>query len=348
MFARHLTAGLLAVGALAVGHASAADKLRVRLIDVEGGAATLFVAPGGESLLVDTGWAEGGVPGPSSADRIVEAARSMGLSRIDYLVISHYHGDHVGGAPELLSKFPVGAVVDHGPNREEAPQGQPASPRQPEQMYAAYLAAAEGRPRIVAKPGDSLQLGDVRFDFVVGDRAIGGRPNPPATPGCAETPSKSQIGGEENPRSLGFVASYGEARILNLSDLTWDMELALVCPENRLGRIDLLIVSHHGSDLSNPSPLFAATRPRVALMGNGARKGGDEGVLRRLAAAASAPAVWQSHYSVRAPDANTAETRIANLDGGPDAHHPLTAEVSADGVIVVINSRNQARETYRP
>jgi len=347
-------AGLALALSLAGAQAPAAEApLRVALIDVEGGAATLFVTPDGRSLLVDTGWPAGmGVPagtppGPSSADRIVATAKSLGLSRIDYLLISHYHLDHAGGAPELMAKFPVGTVLDHGPNREAPPAGQAASPTSAEQLFARYEAAIGDRPRRVMKPGDRLALGPLTFDFVVGDRVVGGRPGAP-TPGCEAVPSKSQIGGEENPRSLGFVASWGKARILNLSDLTWDLEKDLVCPANRLGRIDLMVVSHHGSDLSNTPTLFAATAPRVALVGNGARKGGDGPVLERLAAAPSKPAVWQVHFATRSPEANVAAERIANLDVQPDAGHLLSAEVTKAGAITVVNGRTGARETYGP
>lgn len=347
-------AGLALALSLTASQAPAAEApLRVALIDVEGGAATLFVTPEGRSLLVDTGWPAGmGVPpgtppGPSSADRIVATAKSLGLSRIDYLLISHYHLDHVGGAPELLGKFPVGTVLDHGPNREAPPAGQAASTNSAEQLFARYEAAIGDRPRRVIKPGDRLTLGPLAFDFVVGDRVVGGRPGAP-TAGCEAVPSKSQIGGEENPRSLGFVASWGKARILNLSDLTWDVEKDLVCPANRLGKIDLMVVSHHGSDLSNTPTLFAATVPRVALVGNGSRKGGDGPVLERLAAAPSKPAVWQVHFATRTPEANVAAERIANLDVQPDAGHLLSAEVTKAGAITVVNGRTGARETYRP
>jgi hypothetical protein len=146
---------------------------------------------------------------------------------------------------------------------------------------------------------------------------------------------------------VGFVATYGKARILNLADLTWDVEKQLVCATNQLGKIDLLVVSHHGSDLSNTPTLLAATAPRVALVGNGARKGGDKPVLERLKAAPSQPAVWQVHYASRSAEANTAERQIANMaEGAPDQNFSLEAEVTKTGAITVINDRNDARQTY--
>src|SRR5689334_25236642 len=101
---------------------AANDTLLIDSIDVEGGAATLYITPEGQSLLIDTGWPAGiGATDPDSAQRIIAAARKHGLSKLDYVLITHYHVDHVGGVVELLSQFPVGTMLDHGPNRETPP-----------------------------------------------------------------------------------------------------------------------------------------------------------------------------------------------------------------------------------
>src|SRR5256885_13837489 len=95
----------------------AAKNLEVYSIDVEGGQATLVVSPSGESLLVDAGW--GGF-NKRDADRIVAAAKSAGVKKIDYLVITHYHSDHVGGVPQLAEKLPILNFVDHGASVEDS------------------------------------------------------------------------------------------------------------------------------------------------------------------------------------------------------------------------------------
>jgi len=81
------------------------------------------------------------LPTPGSAERIVAVVRAAGLTRIDYLLITHYHVDHIGGAVELMSLLPVGTVIDHGPNREQPAQN--ASPRAlaaaPATHYPKYL-----------------------------------------------------------------------------------------------------------------------------------------------------------------------------------------------------------------
>jgi len=89
-------------------------NLKVYFADVEGGQATLFVPPSGENLLVDAGW-----PGAKNADRMIELLKAAGVKKIDNLLITHYHVDHVGGVPELAAKIPVTRFIDHGVNREE-------------------------------------------------------------------------------------------------------------------------------------------------------------------------------------------------------------------------------------
>ena len=89
--------------------------LQIYFVDVEGGQATLFVTPDGDSLLIDTGWP--GFDG-RDADRIVAAAKAAGIGKIDYVLITHFHMDHVGGAPQLAERIPIGTFIDHGENRE--------------------------------------------------------------------------------------------------------------------------------------------------------------------------------------------------------------------------------------
>ena len=93
-----------------------AKPLQIYFIDVEGGQATLIVSPSGQSLLIDAGW-----PGYEGrdADRIVAVAHQAGLKQLDYVLITHYHRDHVGGIPQLADGIKIGTFVDHGPNLEE-------------------------------------------------------------------------------------------------------------------------------------------------------------------------------------------------------------------------------------
>src|ERR1700690_2256270 len=98
----------LLIGGMSLG--AQARNLDIYWVDVEGGGATLIVTPQGQSLLVDTG-----NPSPDDRDakRIAEAAKKAGLTKLDYLLITHYHGDHVGGVPALVKLLPVDHFLDN-------------------------------------------------------------------------------------------------------------------------------------------------------------------------------------------------------------------------------------------
>jgi beta-lactamase superfamily II metal-dependent hydrolase len=358
-------AAVLCAGAIAATAAQAAEKpLRLLMMDADGGAAALFVTPEGKSMLVDTGWPAGMPPGrppadgtaappppAATVDRIAAGMKKLGLKKIDYVLVTHYHVDHVGGIHDILARVPVGAFIDHGENREQLTPQQAASPSSshPAILYPKYLAAIAGKKRHIVKAGDTINIGSMKLTFVASDGSFIGRPLPGAggrTPKC-DVPAKPW-GPDENNRSIGFVATYGKARILDLADLTWDEEKQLVCPVNKIGPIDVLLVSHHGSELSNSPPLIAATTPRVALVANGARKGGDKSGFETLKAATSKPAIWYQHFATRAPEANPEPNHIANRTLQPDGAFDLDVLISKNGAVRVVNGRNGYAESYPP
>ena len=317
-----------------------AKSLQVYFLDVEGGQATLFLTPDGESLLIDTGW-----PGNAGRDagRIAAAAKLAGIPKIDLVLLTHYHMDHAGGAPQLVAKIPVGTFIDHGPNREPGDQAT-------EQVWEEYqkLLAEQKVKRMSVKVSDVLPLNGIHAEVVSSDGAV--LPKPLAEGGarnaaCANTEKRS-ADQTENARSLGILLTFGKVRILDLGDLTWDKELELVCPVNKLGAVDVYIVSHHGSSQSNSPALLAAITPRLSIMDNGETKGGAPSTWDIVKSTPKLEDFWQVHYSKEGGAAhNTPDPLIANLQG-PDEGNYLKLTVSSDGSMEVYNSRTRATKHY--
>jgi competence protein ComEC len=338
---RSLASLAVAAGLLAASPTHAQNgKLRVYFIDVEGGQSTLFVTPAGESLLIDTGW-----PGHEyrDADRIVAAAKNAGLRRIDYVLITHFHADHVGGVPQLVERIPVGTFIDHGVNRELGDASTAAG-------FAAYQKVLEtGKYKhVVAKPGDVLPIAGMHVTVVSGDGALLQNPLPgggKANPFCqaSETRPSDKT---ENARSLGVEITYGALKLTDLGDLTWDKEMELMCPVNKLGTMDVLIVSHHGWYQSSSPAYVYAVHPRVAIMDNGETKGGSTPTLTTISKSPGLETLWQLHYSVEGgAEHNTAAAYIANVQG-VDSGHFLELMGSKDGSFDVLNSRTQETKHY--
>jgi competence protein ComEC len=331
----------IALAAAATPASPAAQKtLRVYFVDVEGGQATLFVTPAGESLLIDTGW--DGNNG-RDADRVVAAAKSAGLTKIDYVLITHFHEDHVGGAPQLAARIPIGTFIDHGENRETGD----APTVQGWQAYQAMLATGKYK-RISAKPGDVVPIEGMRVDVISADGNLIAKPLPGAgqeNAACKESETRP-ADKTENLRSLGVLITFGKLRILDLGDLTWDKEMELMCPVNKLGKVDVYIVSHHGWQQSSSPALVWGIAPRVAIMDNGAKKGGTPSTWDIIEKSPHLEDLWELHYSEEGGAAhNVAAEFIANPQG-TDAGNYLELIGRADGGFEVFDSRTQEAKKY--
>lgn len=320
-----------------------AKPLQIYFVDVEGGQATLFVTPQGKSLLIDTGW-----PGFNGrdADRIAAVAKLAGITKIDFVLLTHYHQDHAGGVTQLAAKIPVGTFLDHGENREPAD----SATGQVFRDYQAFL-AKENHKRMVVKPGDELPVAGLEAKVVSGDGAVLEKPLPgagEANPACRTfTPIPADI--SENARSLGILFTFGKLRILDLGDLSSDKEKLLMCPVNKLGKIDILVVSHHGSLTSSRPELLNGIVPRVAIMDNGATKGGAPLSWDTVKKSPRLEDMWQLHFSNEGGAAhNVADTFIANLSDTADAGNYLKLTASPDGSFEVYNARTQATKHYAP
>jgi len=317
--------------------------LEIYFVDVEGGQATLFVTAEGNSLLIDTGW-----PGNDGrdADRIVAAAKRAGIGKIDYVLITHFHNDHVGGVPQLVARIPVGTFIDHGENRETT-NGPTV---QVSEAYQQVLGTGKFK-RITVKPGDVLPIQGMRASVVSSDGALIDKPLPGAgaeNSGCKNSEPRP-ADQTENPRSLGTLITFGKLKLLDLGDLTWDKEMELMCPRNKLGKIDIYIVSHHGWFQSSSPALVYGIDPRVAIMDNGAKKGGTPSTWDIIKASPGLEDLWQLHFSEEGGAAhNAAAPFIANLSGPEDAANYLKLTASTDGSFEVFNSRTNKAKHYAP
>jgi len=327
---------LLAVPAVRAGKA-----LEIYFIDVEGGQSTLIVDPQGESLLIDTGWDDFN---GRDANRIMAAAKDASIDHIDDLVITHYHSDHVGGIAQLASRIKIVHFFDHGANTEDDTRAN----------YATYEKIATQSKRTVVKPGDEIPLMGIRVQVVAsaGEDITkplqgAGQPNP----WCASEP-KPLPDTSENAQSVGMLITFGKFRFVDLGDLTNQKELGLVCPDNLIGTADLYLVTHHGTahpgtgDSSNEPALVYALHPRVAVMNNGAIKGGHPVAWQTVHDSPGLEDFWQLHYSMAGAEKhNVPEQFIANV-GGDDQGYCIKVSAEPNAVFTVTNERNGYSKTY--
>jgi competence protein ComEC len=316
----------------------AAKNLEIFSIDVEGGQATLFVSPSGESMLVDTGWAGFN---RRDADRIAAAAKLAGVKRIDYLVITHFHADHVGGVQQLANRMPIINFVDHGVDSETANKADVI-------LFNEYSAFRDKGKHILVKPGDTVPIKGLDVKVLSSNGELIAAPLPGAgqpNPGC-DGFAQPAADTSENSHSVGMLITFGSFRMIDMGDLTKDKDYQLACPVNKIGAVDVYLVSHHGLDQSSSMPFVRALQPRVAIMNNGARKGGSAEVFQTLHARPGLVDLWQLHYAIAAgKDNNSNDSFIANVEEVCEGKWiKLTAE--KDGSFKVFNSRNKFEKAY--
>jgi competence protein ComEC len=360
-----LIAVLIASLGAVVLSAQTRTTLDIYLIDVEGGNATLFVTPSGESLLIDTG--NGGAAASRDGDRIMAAVKDAGLQRLDRLITTHYHGDHFGAMENLAGRIAIGEFIDHGKNV----QPNEATDTFLENVYPTLYAKSK---HTVVKPGDRVAMKDVDVRVV----ASAGQGITSALPGGGQSNSycaahkPKDADPSENAQSVGTHFTFGRFKAVHLGDLTWNKEYDLACPSNRLGTVDLFIVTHHGQPVSNAPVLVHAMAPRVAIMNNGTRKGGQPDAMNVLFSSPGLEDLWQIHFSqlsgqeytvpglfiANGVDEQPAAMPIAAVAApapGPGAPAPpahngpafwIKVSAKQDGSFTVTNARNGFTKTY--
>lgn len=344
-----LVAGVSLVGCSGSAPTDAPDEtLDIYFIDVEGGKATLVVSPAGESLLLDAGFAGEGrfdsKPGDPAvardAQRILAAARDAQLTRIDHLLVSHYHADHFGGVIELAQLIPIVEFIDHEAPSAEAEARVPGTLALYEQ-YVALRSKATHRP---AHAGDHIALQDITIDVVASDGHVlttalsgGGATNAACT--GTGVPAQETT---ENPLSTAVRLQFGDFTYLDVGDLSGEPLYALTCPVNLIGQADVYAIAHHGGEDGSDPSLFSAVKPRAAVFSNGTRKGAQAATfntLRQLGIDG-----WQLHRTENPDAENMPDAQIANLDTTTSAWIKVSA--SRDGSFIVVNGRTSDSVSY--
>jgi beta-lactamase superfamily II metal-dependent hydrolase len=330
--------------------------LDIYWIDVEGGAATLFVSPSGESMLIDTGYETDG----RDAARILAAAKAARLTKIDHVVISHFHGDHVGGLQALSKLIPIGRVYGRSSYQLEAVN---------QKWFDSFRATAAGKETIV-KAGDTIPFKGVETLVVSSDGKVIDKtlPGGGANALCADAEQKATAG-PENANMVGTMMTYGKFKMLALIDLDWEREMAFACPINKLGTVTLYQSGRHGSfDGAGAPALLGAIKPQVIVVNNGPRKGMgqtqetksanppgkkvapyEKNAYLRMATTPGVEAIWQGHLSLldKDPKHNTSPDMIANLEETAECKgNWIKASVESSGRFTITNGRNGFSKTY--
>ncbi|HZR23401.1 MAG TPA: MBL fold metallo-hydrolase [Vicinamibacterales bacterium] len=317
--------------------AALAGNLNLYFIDVEGGQSTLVVTPSGQTLLVDTGFAD---PPGRDARRIQAAMKDAGVEKIDYLLITHFHADHIGGFLELQKRVEIGTIIDH-----DKITGSDAGVVRP---FNAFVPVRKKvKQHIVAKLGDKLPLTGVDAVIVSNGGDALKQPLPGAgerNDACGKTKELRAHDVVENPRSTGFKLQFGAFRFLDLGDLTGKPLYALACPNDLVGPVDLYLVPHHGNDDVADATTYAAFKPRVLVVNNGEDKGGGVDFLSAAHAFAGVEDVWQLHKSGLRGAKNFPDDHIANVD--ESTSHWIKVVAHEDGSFVVTNGRTGESKTY--
>ena len=320
-----------------------ADTLDITVIDVEGGNAIIVQNPSGQSLLIDGGMP---VPGDRDLKRVVAATNALGIKQFDVMLITHYDVDHVGNIPAIYAQYPAKLLVDHGPLLPNPRMG--GINRKAADAYVAFL---PGKKRMSVKPGDTVPFKDVKISVVISNEAVITKPLPGAgkpNPACPAT-LPAEIRGDDNAASIGTLWQFGKFRMGDFGDLLQWAEMKLMCPNNPVGSVDLLMIDQHGLGNSNSPAFIHGLAPKVVISNNAERKGIAPEVVKTLRSSPGIQDVWQSHFSTMAgPDGNAPEQFLANMSAQDCQGFSIKISARRDGSFTVTNMRNKFSKTYKP
>ena len=264
--------------------------------------------------------------------------------------------------------MPIRNFIDHGANVQPAQAAD-------DFLTKVYPALYEKSKHTVAKPGDKVAVAGLDWRIVTSAGAALKNPLPgggKANPYCSAF-KPQEVDKSENAQSVGSIVTFGKFRVAHLGDVTWNKEFDLMCPSNPIGTVDLFVVSHHGQAISNSEVLVHALAPRVGIVNNGTRKGGQPDAMRILHSSPGLEDLWQMHFSQLSGQEYTVPGMfIANSTDEPQTAMPIAAiqapppgpgaapppahngaafwfKVSAqtDGSFTVTNARNGFTKTYR-
>lgn len=357
---------LLAVSLLACS--AGWGETTVYFVNVGHGNATFVIAPGGEVMLLDTGPIQ-------VAGRVVAFMAQHGITKIDYLVVTHFEGDHMGAAPGIAAKVPIANFVDHGVNVTDRKSDDWWRERRgpwmrgngwgkhSDELYDNYVRVRDKGHYIPARPGDRIPVKGLEVTVVCGAGKAIAQPlvEGAATPAACGAVDHRADDDAEDGQSLGMVLRDGKFRFVYLGDLTWNPANALFCPRNLIGPVDAYLVTHHGQSMTKdltpyyyglsccPPAEIEGLHPRVAFLSMGAQghKEANSGTLDRLLHTPGLD-LWQTELITGGGEqgVNAPEKFIANVGETSEQVPYIKLVARADGSFKVTNSRNQFTKEY--